>query len=364
MRKEPGRHGVEPVAHGTGPVSHGGEPGPRPLIVIVGPTAVGKTELSLRLAERLPVEIVSADSTQVYRGLDIGTDKVPAEVRRRIAHHLIDIRDPDEPYSVADFQRDAAAAIEDIRRRGRYPVLVGGTGFYVTALLYGYGFQPMPPDPALRRRLQEEYERLGPEAMHRRLAEIDPERAAKIHPHDRKRLVRALEIWYQTGRRPSELFPRRRQPRFDARCYGLTDERERVYRAIAERVDRQLARGLVDEVRHLLDAGYSPQLPALQALGYKEIIGYLRGDYDLAEARRRLIRNTRHYAKRQWTWFRHQMDDVRWFHRGHWSLPAIADRIAAEVTGRDEVPLARTAGYPQDRSAEEGPPMTSGKDPA
>ncbi|HEY8414583.1 MAG TPA: tRNA (adenosine(37)-N6)-dimethylallyltransferase MiaA [Thermaerobacter sp.] len=303
-----------------------------PLIVIVGPTAVGKTELSLLIAERLPVEIISADSTQVYRGLDIGTDKVSPEIRRRVPHHLIDIRDPDEPYSVADFQRDATAAIAAIRGRGRYPVLVGGTGFYVTALLYGYSFPDMPPDPELRQRLLREYDDLGGEAMHRRLAAVDADSARRIHPHDRKRLVRALEIWYQTGRRPSEVRERRGRPRFGARCFGLTDERASVYRAIEERVDRQLARGLVEEVKGLLAAGYSPELPALQALGYKEIIGYLRGEYDLAEARRRLVRNTRRYAKRQWTWFRHQLD-ARWFHRGRCSLPAIADRIAAEVQG-------------------------------
>ncbi|WPD20055.1 tRNA (adenosine(37)-N6)-dimethylallyltransferase MiaA [Thermaerobacter composti] len=311
------------------------DPSPAPpLIVIVGPTAVGKTELSLLLAELLPVEVVSADSAQVYRGLDIGTDKVDPAVRRRIPHHLIDIRDPDEPYSVADFRRDAAAAIADIRSRGRFPVLVGGTGYYVTALLLGYEFQPVRPDPALRRRLEEAYERLGPEALHRQLAAVDPQRAAAIHPHDRKRLVRALEIWHQTGQPPSRFVPSRRaSPAFDARLYGLTDHRQRVYRAIAARVDRQLARGLVDEVRRLLAAGYGPELPAMQALGYKEIVGYLRGEYDLAEARRRLIRNTRRYAKRQWTWFRHQLPGVRWFHRSQWSLPAIARAIAEEVRG-------------------------------
>lgn len=324
-----------------------------PLIVIVGPTAVGKTELSLLIAERLPVEIISADSTQVYRGLDIGTDKVSPDVRRRIPHHLIDIRDPDEPYSVADFQRDATAAIAAIRSRRRYPVLVGGTGFYVTALLYGYTFQEMPPDPELRQRLLREYDTLGAEAMHRRLAAIDPASARRIHPHDRKRLVRALEIWYQTGQRPSEIRERRARPRFGARCFGLTDDRANVYRAIEARIDRQLASGLVDEVKGLLAAGYSPDLPALQALGYKEIIGYLRGEYDLAEARRLLVRNTRRYAKRQWTWFRHQLD-VRWFHRARYSLPAIADRIVAEVRG--DGPPGDTGGGAggDERGAEHG----------
>ncbi|QIA28224.1 tRNA (adenosine(37)-N6)-dimethylallyltransferase MiaA [Thermaerobacter sp. PB12/4term] len=300
--------------------------------MIVGPTAVGKTELSLLLAGLLPVEVVSADSTQVYRGLDIGTDKVDPATRRRIPHHLIDIRDPDEPYSVADFRRDATAAIQAICRRGRYPVLVGGTGYYVTALLRGYDFEPVPPDPGLRRRLEEEYEKLGPEALHRRLAAVDPQRAAAIHPRDRKRLVRALEIWHQTGRPPSQFAPPRSGPlAFAARCYGLTAQREDVYRAIARRVDRQLARGLVEEVRRLLEAGYDTRLPALQALGYKEIAAYLRGEYDLAEARRRLIRNTRHYAKRQWTWFRHQLPEVRWFDRREWTLPQVARFIAAEV---------------------------------
>ena len=325
------------------------------LIVIVGPTAVGKTELSLLLAEHLPLEVVSADSTQVYRGLDIGTDKVDPAVRRRIPHHLIDIRDPDEPYSVADFRRDAAAAIEAIRRRGRYPVLVGGTGYYVTALLRGYDFEPVPPDPALRQRLEEEYRRLGAEALHRQLAAVDPERARAIHPHDRKRLVRALEIWHQTGIPPSRFEPPRQGPlAYDARCYGLTAPREQVYRAIAQRVDRQLARGLVEEVRRLLEAGYDPDLPALQALGYKEIVGYLRGEYDLEEARRRLIRNTRRYAKRQWTWFRHQLPEVRWFDRSVWTLPQVARFIAAEVTGRGESP-AETPGGGRSRGGEATP---------
>ncbi|EKP93929.1 tRNA isopentenyltransferase MiaA [Thermaerobacter subterraneus DSM 13965] len=314
--------------------------------MIVGPTAVGKTELSLLLADLMPVEVVSADSTQVYRGLDIGTDKVDPAVRRRIPHHLIDIRDPDEPYSVADFRRDATAAIQAICRRGRYPVLVGGTGYYVTALLRGFDFEPVPPDPDLRRRLEEEYEKLGPEALHRRLAAVDPQRAAVIYPRDRKRLVRALEIWYQTGRPPSQFAPPRSGPlAFAARCYGLTAPRDDVYRAIARRVDRQLARGLVEEVRRLLEAGYDPRLPALQALGYKEIAGYLRGEYDLAEARRRLIRNTRHYAKRQWTWFRHQLPEVRWFDRREWTLPQVARFIAAEAgagmpSGKVRAPVA------------------------
>lgn len=326
------------------PTVQAGRPGLPPLIVIVGPTAVGKTDLSLLLARRLPAEIVSGDSVQVYRGLDIGTDKVPAEVRRRIRHHLIDIRQPDEPYSVADYVQDASAAIQDIRRRGLYPVLVGGTGLYVTALLYGYAFPPAAPDLALRRRLEEEYQRQGPEVLHRRLQAIDPPSAARIHPRDRKRLVRALEIWHQTGRRPSQVRQRRSKPRFDARCYGLTDDRERIYRAIEERVDRQLAEGLVDEVRRLLAAGYSPSLQALQALGYKQVVGYLQGRYDLDEARRRMIRDIRRFAKRQLTWYRHQMPDVRWFHRSTWSLPAIADFIAEEVAGGAGDHPAATAG--------------------
>lgn len=285
------------------------------LVVILGPTATGKTALSLKLAPVLDAEIVSADSAMVYRYLDIGTAKPSPADRARIPHHLIDVVDPDRQFSVAEFTALARAAIASIRARGRLPLVVGGTGLYIRALLEGYPLErvPAPPDPALRTRLREEADRLGPHALHLRLEQLDPAAAARIHPHDVKRVIRALEVIARTGRRFSEVYAQ--PPRVAAAervlKLGLLLPREELYRRIEERTDRQLAAGFLEEVRRLLQMGYRPGHPGLQVLGYRHLVAHLSGRLSLEEAVRQIKRDTRRFAKRQLTWFRRERG-VRW----------------------------------------------------
>jgi len=278
----------------------------RRLLAIVGPTATGKTEVGILLAEALEGEVVSADSMQVYRGMDIGTAKPTREERARVPHHLIDIIAPDEPFSVADYQARAGAALVNIWERGRQPILVGGSGLYARAALYELDLPLAPPLPELRERLTEEARAKGSEALHARLREVDPEAAARIHANDEKRIVRALEVYEQTGKPISSLqaLDRRRKLRYNTRQFGLTLPRDEMYRRIEERVDRMMAEGLGDEVRGLLAQGYGEDLISMRGLGYAQLIPYLRGEIGREEAARRLKRDTRRFAKRQLTWFR------------------------------------------------------------
>jgi len=275
------------------------------LLAIVGPTAAGKTEVGILAAERLDGEIVSADSMQVYRGLDIGTGKPGPNQLARVPHHVIDIIDPDAPFSVADYQARARAAIADIRGRGRQPLLVGGSGLYVRAVVDGLGFPIAPPDPGLRRRLAEEARQSGIGHLHARLARVDPEAAQRIHPNDAKRIIRALEVHAQTGRPITHLqtLDRQRRARYNTRQFGLALPRPELYRRIEARVDAMIARGLVEEVRVLLARGCGEGLVSMKGLGYAQIIPFLRGECSLEEAVRLLKRDTRRFAKRQLTWF-------------------------------------------------------------
>jgi len=266
---------------------------------------VGKTALALALARDWPIEVVSVDSRQVYRRMDIGTAKPTPAERRRLPHHLLDVVEPDEPYDAARFARDAAAAIADIRARGRWPLLVGGTGLYLRALLDGLSSLP-PADLAVRRRLRAEAAATGAEALHRRLAAVDPATAARLHPRDLVRIVRALEIAEVTGEPPSALRGRRRVTagvRFARLTVGLTMARDRLYARLDARVGRMLAEGLLEEVEALLAAGFGPELPAMQTIGYRHLIPAVRDRSRLPEAVRAMQRDTRRYAKRQWTWF-------------------------------------------------------------
>lgn len=311
--------------------------GKEPLLVIMGPTAVGKTRLALGLARRLSGEIISADSAQVYRYMDIGTDKPDAATLAAIPHHLVSIRDPDEEFSVADFQRLAQAAIADIAARGRIPIMAGGTGLYIRAVVRGYVFPAGGRDPDLRRRLQAEAEEAGAAALHRRLATLDPEAAARIDARNVRRVVRALEVVLRTGVPISrwQVLTAGTGP-YDALLIGLTRDRDDLYRRIEARVEDQLQRGLVEEVRRLVDRGYHPGLPAMQALGYKEVAAHLTGAYPYEEMVRVLKRNTRRYAKRQWTWFRRE-SGVIWFNLSEEDEEAVITaicRLAAERWGR------------------------------
>jgi len=286
-----------------------------PLLVLAGPTAVGKTALSLRLARALDAEIISGDSMQVYRGMDIGTAKLPLDEREGIPHHLIDIMEPSEPFSVSRFQQLCAEKIAEIHARGKLPFLVGGTGLYIESVCYGYDFQGDSGDEALREQLRQ-YARIhGQQALHDRLASIDPASAARIHPNDERRVVRALEVWETTGRTLSDSQAQQRgdsKPSPYRLCLvGLGMERSALYRRINERVDAMLAEGLVPEVQSLLAAGIPRTAVSMQGLGYKEIAAYLAGETDYATAVDRLKRDTRHFAKRQLSWFRH-MKDLTW----------------------------------------------------
>ncbi|HLN11722.1 MAG TPA: tRNA (adenosine(37)-N6)-dimethylallyltransferase MiaA [bacterium] len=302
-----------------------------PLLVIAGPTAVGKTAIAVAAAGRLGAEIVSADSRTVYRGLDIGTAKPSRADRAAAPHHLLDVAAPDEVFTVADYQRLARAAIAEIRARGRVPMLLGGTGLYLRAVVDGVAIPAVAPDWPRRARLEEEERAGGAGTLHRRLAEVDPEAAAAIHPRNLRRVIRALELYERTG--APRAAPRGEGAESAPLMVALTLDRGRLYARIDRRLDQMIADGLVDEVRRLLDAGVAPALPAMQGLGYKELVPHIRGEIGLLEAVERLRRNTRRYAKRQWTWFRAD-PRYRWIDVDDDPPDVVAEKISAMMALR------------------------------
>ena len=287
-----------------------------PLLVIAGPTAAGKTELALRLAEAHGGEVVSADSMQIYRRLEVGTAKPTPEERARAPIHLIDFVEPDEPYSVAQYQRDARKAIADIAGRGKLPILCGGTGLYVRAVLHGFSF-PAAEDPRqqeVRRRLQAEAEAQGLPALHDRLRRVDPEAAERINIADAKRIIRALEVFELTGEamsvQRSACVDASEGLGYNAAYFVLTSPRPALYRRIEARVDAMIAAGWLEEVRALREAGYDPGLQCLQAIGYRQIVQHLAGEREWDETVRLIKQETRRFAKRQETWFRRDGEAV------------------------------------------------------
>lgn len=282
-----------------------------PLVVITGPTGVGKTEVAIRLAGRVSLEVVSADSRQVYRGMNIGTAKPTREQREAVPHHLIDVVDPDERYHAARFRAEARRSIAAIRDAGKLPVVVGGTGLYIRALLRG--LLPAPPaDPEVRRELSELARHEGLTALHARLRSVDPEAAQRIHERDPVRIIRALEIHRLTGvPLGSASHWRQSQPEWKLLLVGLTRPREVLYDALGRRVDRMVAQGLLEETRGLLTAGYASSLPAMQGIGYRHFAQVLCGAWSEARAIHEMRRDTRQYAKRQWTWFARE-SGIRW----------------------------------------------------
>ena len=286
------------------------------LIVILGPTAVGKTALSVELASRLQAERISGDSMQVYRHMDIGTAKIKENEKTAkdgsyIKHHLIDIIEPDQPYSVLDFQKAAGCLVAEINKQGRLPIIAGGTGLYISALIDGYTFtNDDGEDQEFRLRKMAEFDQKGGLYLWQELFKIDPEAAKKINENDAKRLIRALEVHQSTGQKISEA--KKNPPDWDVRLIGLTRPRPELYQRINERVLQMIDDGLVEEVKKLLAAGFSQDLKPMQALGYKQICSYLDGEYDLSTAVAEIQKATRHFAKRQLTWWRRDLR-VNWF---------------------------------------------------
>lgn len=281
------------------------------ILCIVGPTAVGKTKMSIELAKQLNGEIISGDSMQIYCGMDIGTAKATLEERQGIPHHLIDEKNPDEPYSVAAFQQTVRAKIAEIQSRGKLPIIVGGTGLYIKSVLYDYEFASESESKEVD---EEKYGDLTNEELHAKLAAIDEAGAKEIHPNNRKRVIRALEIYETSGVKKSEMIERQEHKMiYDACLIGLTDDRAILYDRINKRVDVMYETGLVEEVKSLFDRNIPENAQSIRAIGYKELYDYFKGLISLEESKELIKRNSRRYAKRQYTWFNNQMD-VTWFH--------------------------------------------------
>lgn len=296
-----------------------------PLIVIVGPTASGKTELAIRLAERLDGEIVSADSRLFYRGMDIGTAKPTPEERTRVPHHLIDVVDPDETWSLAIFQQAAEAAIADIHARGKVAFLVGGTGQYIRAVTHSWSPPPVAPHLPLRSVLEQLANERGPYWLHEKLKLLDPMAADSIDPRNLRRTIRALEVIFATGY-PFSAQRRQSTPRYALFTLGLHWPRPQLYARIDARIEHMFAQGLLEETRHLLAQGYSPDLPSMSAIGYRQCVAVLRNELTVEQAKAQMRRLTRAFVRRQANWFKYSDPHIHWF--------------AAESTPFEEIEIA------------------------
>ncbi|WP_323702501.1 tRNA (adenosine(37)-N6)-dimethylallyltransferase MiaA [Mammaliicoccus sp. Dog046] len=301
----------------------------KPLIAIVGPTAVGKTELSIKLAKALNGEIINGDAFQIYKGLDIGTAKATEEEREGIPHHLIDVYEPCETYSVYQFKKEFSEIVDDIHNRGKIPILVGGTGLYVQSVLYDYQLEEEEIDSEKMEIIQnklKELSKLNNIEMHEHLKSFDPETASSVHPNNRKRVERAIEYYLKTKKTLSE---RKKSQTFSGKystiLVGIEMSRETLYERINMRVDMMLERGLYKEVSNLVEMGYENS-QSMQAIGYKELIPVVRGKIDIETSKEQIKQNSRRYAKRQMTWFKNKMD-VTWFQRDKQTLSEIADNV-------------------------------------
>ena len=303
------------------------------LYIIAGPTAVGKSDLGVELALKIGGEVISADSMQVYKHMDIGTAKITADEMRGVPHHMIDIIEPTEPYHVFDFKNRAKAACEDIYSRGHVPIVVGGTGFYIQALLYDIDFSDKGGDESMRVSLQTIADEQGPEALHNILKELDPDTAASLHPNNVKRVIRAIEYARQNSDTIYEHNAKMREriSPFDFKYFVLNDDRKAVYDRIDRRVDRMIEAGLEDEVRSLVDMGCTADMTSMQGIGYKQMLMYISGEIDLTEAIRLIKRDSRHYAKRQITWFNRERDLI-WIDRGKYpDTASICNKIISDM---------------------------------
>lgn len=297
-----------------------------PLIIILGPTAVGKTETSIALAERLDAEIISADSRLFYRGMDIGTAKPTQEELRRVPHHLIDVADPDQIWSLAKYLHATRKIIDEIHARGKLPFLVGGTGQYIRAMVEGWQVPEVNPDPRLRDRLEAWAEQIGPEGLHARLQALDPKAAAKIDPPNLRRTVRALEVILTTGQRFSRQ-KGRKPPPYSILQIGLRRPREEIYERVDARIQKMLETGLIEETQALLDQGYSPELPPLSAIGYRQVIQYLNDEISLEEVITQMKRITRRFVRHQANWFSEDDPHIHWVNAG----PAAVEKMEALI---------------------------------
>jgi tRNA dimethylallyltransferase len=300
----------------------------RSLAAIVGPTSVGKSRLALELGQAFGAEIISADSRQVYRYMDIGTAKPTREERSLVPHHLIDVVDPDEEYGLAHFQRQAQEAIEEVESEGKLALLVGGSGLYVWSLLEGWRIPPVPPDPDLRRELEARAQAEGGEALYEELSQVDADAARRIDPKNVRRVIRALEVCRQG--RP---FSRSRGKESNLRCLiiGLTAERSELYRRIDARVDSMMGEGLVGEVENLVAKGYGFDLPSMSGLGYRQIGAFLRGEMDLPSAVQRIKYDTHRFVRHQYSWFALRDERIHWFDVGANLSQSIADMVGGFV---------------------------------
>lgn len=294
----------------------------KPLIVILGPTASGKTDLSLKIAKFLKTEIISADSRQIYKGMEIATDIIPKDKRKNIPHHLLAITTIDKPLTLAEYKEKALKKIAQIHKKGKIPILAGGTGLYISSIIENYDIPKIPPDKKLREELLKEAKKKGQKFLHKKLAKLDPQAAKAIHPNNIRYVIRALEVAnyrnnahlqakqskYKGRSENKFLFPR--HPQFNILLFGIKIPREELYKRIEKRVDEQIKKGLVDEVKKLLKK-YSENFPAMSSLGVKEIIPCIKGKMTLVQCVEILKKNTRRYAKRQMTWFR-RYDNVQW----------------------------------------------------
>ncbi len=282
------------------------------IIVIVGPTAVGKTKISIDIAKQFNGEIISGDSMQIYKGMDIGTDKITQGEMANIPHYMIDIIHPNESFSVAQFQHKVRSSIKRICEKGKIPIIVGGSGLYIDAILHDYRFKHKRNEE-LTHKLEQIYKTEGITPLYEELQRVDKEQAKKIHPNNIRRVIRALEIYKSTGKTMTEIHQMQKQTTiYDYKLIGLEKKREILYNLINQRIDLMIKRGLVEEVRQLVTT-YGRDIPSMQAIGYKEIIPYLNGEASLEHCVNRLKKHTRNYAKRQFTWFKNKMN-VQWYH--------------------------------------------------
>jgi tRNA dimethylallyltransferase len=305
------------------------------LLVLIGPTAIGKTRLSLELAVKYECEIISGDSMQVYRGMDIGTAKASKAERRLVPHHLIDIHDPEDPFSVAEFQELVRDLIPEIHERGKLPFIVGGTGLYIESVCYDYRFTDVGMDQQFRDDQDAFADQSGEEALHDKLRAIDPESAERLHYNDRRRVIRALEIAHVSGVPLSEhMANQTKESPYELCIIGLTMDRALLYKRIEERIDAMMETGLIEEVRSLLAAGCPRDTVSMKGLGYKEIVSFLEGELSLEAAVNLLKRNTRRYAKRQLSWFRH-MKEINWVEvTDQTNFSAHLKKISDIITGK------------------------------